>query len=161
MKEAMRQESFSADLLEILEEVFDEHHGLFLDQGTSLLATLDQTSAEDASAPIAAGTVSIAAHVEHVILYLEVLGGHIAGEEVGEVDWGEIWERVDWVSIKEWEELRDRLRMTYTRLIERLRTTEDWEQNDAVGASIAILAHTACHLGVIRQGLRTVGQSGV
>lgn len=161
MKETMRQESFSSDLLEILEEVFDEHHGVFLDEGTSLFATLDQTSAEVASTPIAAGTVSIAAHVEHVILYLEVLGGHIAGEEVGEVDWGEIWERVDWVSNEEWEEQRSRLRMTYARLIERLRATEDWEQNDAIGASIAIVAHSACHLGAIRQGLRAVGRSEV
>ena len=157
MKETMRQEGFSAELLEILDEVFDEDHGIFLDKGTSLFETLDQTSADVASAAIASGTVSIAAHVEHVILYLEVLGGHIAGEEIGEVDWGQIWERVNWVSNEEWDELRGRLRTTYTWLIDHLRTIDDWEQNDAIGASIAIVAHTACHLGAIRQGLHAIG----
>ncbi|MGB2982848.1 MAG: DinB family protein, partial [Candidatus Bipolaricaulia bacterium] len=150
MKKTIRQELFAAELLEILEEMFDTHHGVFLDEGTSLFATLESVTAEIASTPMAAGTVSIAAHVEHVIFYLEVLGGHIAGEGVGELDWGEIWERVNWVSKEEWNELRDRLRTTYTGLMETLRAIEDWEQNDAVGASIAIVAHTACHLGAIR-----------
>ncbi|MGB2982287.1 MAG: hypothetical protein WBC63_00315, partial [Candidatus Bipolaricaulia bacterium] len=50
-------------------------------------------------------------------------------------------------------------RTTYTGLMETLRAIEDWEQNDAVGASIAIVAHTACHLGAIRQGIGAIGRS--
>ncbi|MFC2077184.1 hypothetical protein ACFLTM_00045 [Candidatus Bipolaricaulota bacterium] len=153
MAEVMRQESFSAELLEILEEVFDTHHGVLLDKGTSLFATLDRVSADAASTPIAAGTASIATHVEHVIYYLEVLGGDIAREDIGTVDWSEIWNRVSTVTTEEWNELRARLRARYAWLTEALDAVEDWEQNEAVGTAIAILAHTACHLGVIRQAL--------
>ena len=87
MEKTIRQELFATEPLEILEEAFDRHHGVFLDKDTSLLPTLETVTSEIASTSIAAGTVSIVAYVEHVILYLEVLGGHIAGEEVGDVDW--------------------------------------------------------------------------
>jgi len=159
MAGTMKQESFSAELLEILDEVFDIHHGVLLDKGTSLFETLERMDAKRASQPISSGTVSIAAHVEHVILYLDVLGRHIAGEEVGTVDWSDIWCRVSTVSEKEWSGLRERLRAKVTWLTEMLRAVSDWEQNDAVGASIAILAHTACHLGVIRQAASMLGES--
>lgn len=156
MTETLKQEQFASELLEILEETFDSHHGVFLDKGTSLFATLDGVPAETVSHPIARGTVSIAAHVEHVIFYLDVLGRHIAGDEIGDLDWGEIWQRVSVVDEVAWEDLRARLHAKYVWLVEILDAIEDWQQNDAVGASIAILAHTACHLGVIRQALASM-----
>ena len=157
MANTIDQESFSAEILEILEELFDVHHGFLLDKGTSLFATPGNVSAATASAPIASGTVSIATHVEHVIFYIDVLGREIAGEEIGEIDWGEIWERVGEVSEASWDDLRMRLRAKYAWLTGILNDVEDWRQNDAVGAAMVILAHTACHLGVIRQALAMRG----
>jgi hypothetical protein len=159
MSKTMPQEGFYQELFDILEETFETHHGVYLDKGTSLFATLDQISADEASIPIGNRCATIAAQVEHVIYYLEVLGWHIAGDEVGEVDWGEIWSRVRGVTTAEWDDLRGRLKETYARLSAMLRGIDNWEQNDAIGASMAIMVHTAYHLGEIRQALCTVGQS--
>ena len=158
MNKTMPQEAFYRELFDILEETFETHHGVYLDQGTSLFATLDGISAVEASIPVGNRCATIAAQVEHVIYYLEVLGGHIAGQEVGGVDWGEIWGRVGGVTTAEWDEQKSRLKAAYARLNVMLRGIEDWEQNDAIGASMAILVHTAYHLGEIRQALCTIGQ---
>jgi len=153
MEKPIPQAHFASELLEVLEELFDVHHGFFLDEGASFFATLDEVSAETASAPIAGGTASIATHVEHAILYIEVLAKHMTGRPVGDVDWEEIWERVGEVSAEEWGVLRRRFRETYTWLVRIVEGLEDWRDHDAVGASMVILAHTACHLGAVRQAL--------
>ncbi len=158
MSKSIPQESFYREFFDILEETFETHHGVYLDKGTSLFATLDQIGAEEASIPVGNRCATIAAQVEHVIYYLEVLGGHITGREVGKVDWGEIWSRVGGVTAAEWDDLRGRLKAAYAQLDEVLRGIDDWEQNDAIGTSMAILVHTAYHLGEIRQALCTVGQ---
>jgi len=50
------------------------------------------------------------------------------------------------------------LQTTYDRLREMLPGIENWEQDDAIGGSMAIVVHTAYHLGEIRQALCTVGR---
>ena len=42
MTTTMPQASFSEELFTILEETFETHHGIYLDKGTSLFATLNQ-----------------------------------------------------------------------------------------------------------------------
>ena len=158
MTKTIPQESFSKELLTILDETFETHHGIYLDKGTSLFDTLNQISAEAASIPIGNRCATIAAQVEHVIFYLEVIERSISGQEVGKVDWGEIWSRVSNVTDDEWDERRAKLKSTYERLSKMLRSIENWEQNDAIGDSIAIAVHTAYHLGEIRQALCTVGR---
>jgi len=160
MAKEIPQAHYASEMLEVLEELFDVHHGFFLDKGTSLFPTLEEVSAEQASSPIAKGTISIASHVEHVILYLDVLGNHMAGSPVGEVDWSGTWDRVGKVAPEAWDDLRARLRAKYAWLVEIVNGVADWRENDAVGASMVILAHTACHLGVIRQALANLGDPG-
>ena len=160
MSKAIPQEGFYQELFDMLEETFETHHGVYLDKGTSLFVTLDQISANEASIPIGNRCATIAAQVEHVIYYLEVLERHIAGREVGDVDWGEIWSRVSGVTTAEWDDLKGRLYEAYARLNLMLRGNDNWEQTDAIGGSRAIVVHTAYHLGEIRQALCTVGQSG-
>ncbi len=41
-----------------------------------------------------------------------------------------------------------------------LQGIEDWEKNDAIGGAIAILAHTAYHLGELRLTLYTIREKG-
>ncbi len=155
MDKTISQEFFYKELLDILEETFDIHHGVYLDKGTSLFDTLDQISAEDASVPIGSKCATIAAQVEHVILYLKILGQHITGEEVGDVDWEAIWSRVSGVTTPEWNDLKKRLKNAYDRLKDRLGNIQDWGLNDAMGGSMGILVHTAYHLGEIRQAFCT------
>jgi len=158
MSRTMSQESFYRELFDILEETFETHHGVYLDKDTSLFVTLDQISAHEASIPVGNRCATIAAQVEHVIYYLEVLEWHIAGREIGELDWGEIWNRVSSVSTTEWNDLKDRLKEAYGQLRALLQGIDNWEQNDAIGGSMAIMVHTAYHLGEIRQALCTVRQ---
>lgn len=40
----------------------------------------------------------------------------------------------------------------------KLRQIENWEKNDFIGDAIAIVVHTAYHLGEIRQALCTLHQ---
>ena len=155
----MSQESFSDELLAIWEETFETHHGIYLDKGTSVFATLNGISSDEASMPVGNRCATIAAQVEHVTFYLEVLERYLAGQDVGKADWGEIWSRVGGVTAAEWDESRARLKATYDRLSATLRGTEDWEHHDVIGDSIAIVVHTAYHLGEIRQALCTVGRS--
>jgi len=75
------------------------------------------------------------------------------------VDWGKIWSRVGGVTTAEWDEQKSRLKEAYARLSAMLRGIDNWEQNDAIGASMAILVHTAYHLGEIRQALCTIGKT--
>jgi hypothetical protein len=155
------REVFYQELIYVLEEAFDTHYGIFLDKDTSLFATLGLISAEEASLPIGDQCASIAAQVEHVIYYLEVMVGFIQGQEMEVVDWGDIWSRVEKVTDDEWLELKSRLEESYVQLKVMLQGIEDWEQNHAIGASIGIVAHTAYHLGEIRQALCFIGHSRV
>jgi hypothetical protein len=156
MTRNMSQSSFADELFIIIEETFESHHGVYLDKGTSLFDTLNQISAEEASIAVGNRCATIAAQVEHVIFYLEILESSIAGREVGKVDWDEIWGRVSSVTTEEWDEMKVRLKTTYDRISELLHGVENWELNDAVGDSMAIVVHTAYHLGEIRQALCTV-----
>lgn len=159
MSKSTFKDIFSEDLLDIFEETFEIHHGVYLDKGTSLFETLDMISETEASIPIGNKCATIAAQVEHVIFYLEVLQQVLDGLEVGKADWGEIWSRVGEVSAAEWIEIKNRLRVKYEELKLKLQGIEDWEQNDAIGASMAIVVHTAYHLGEIRQALCFLGDS--
>jgi hypothetical protein len=88
-----------------------------------------------------------------------VLEHYMTGGEVVKQDWGEIWRRVSGVTPAEWDELRARLHSTYGRLSITLRAIEDWSAEDVIGDGIALVVHTAYHLGEIRQALCTVGRS--
>lgn len=146
-------ELFKKELFECLDETFEQHHGIYLDKGTSLLETLESVSAEDASRPIAEGCAPIAAHVEHVRFYLDVLNDTMLKEEVTKVDWREIWKNVQGVTPEEWEEMKRRLRASYHRVSTTIKNYERWEGEYGVSGSLAVLVHTAYHLGGIRQAL--------
>ena len=147
------QDRFVAELLAIVEETFERVQGIYLDRGTSLFETLAGVSAATASRPVAAECASLAAQVAHVTFYLDVLERALLGQEVGRQDWGEIWRTVTAVSAAEWDALRERLTATYQRVRATIAATERWDREDTMGAALAIVVHTAYHLGEIRQGL--------
>ena len=149
-------ERFTEALFDMLDETFEHVHGVYLDRGTSLFETLADVSAEMASLPVSASCASLAAQVEHVRFYLEVLERSITNQPVGEVDWGEIWRTVRAVTPDEWVLSQRRLKETYVRITAYLCGLETWEGEDEVGGAMAILVHTAYHLGEIRQALCTL-----
>ncbi len=90
MKKRFTIERFKSELLECLDETFERHHGIYLDKGTSLFETLENISAEEASAKAAENVATIAAHVEHIGFYLDVLGESMRAETIVKTDWREI-----------------------------------------------------------------------
>ena len=155
MSTQIPNERFTNELLDLLRETFEDVQGIYLDRGTSLFETLDTVSAEEASRPVSAECASIAAQVEHVRFYLDVLERVIQKQHVGKIDWQESWQ-LEKVTPEEWEALKGRLREAQESVLTVLKSHESWEGEDDIGGSLAILAHTAYHLGEIRQALCVV-----
>ena len=156
----MTQESvlsrYTRDLFQIYEETFEKVRGIYLDRNTSLLETLATISAEEASRPVSATCASIAAQVEHVRFYMEVMEKILLRHDPGQVDWGEIWRTVEKVTPEEWEASKARLEATYRRLMTLLKSFETWDGDEDIGVPMALVVHTAYHLGEIRQATCTI-----
>jgi hypothetical protein len=152
------QENIVQDLFDILDEAFVTHHGIFLDEGTSLFETLETITAAEASIPVGGKCATLAAQVAHVNFYLEVMEAYILKKDLGKVDWGDIWRRVNKVSPEEWKAYQDQLKETYQRITSMLQNIEDWNDERPIGGALAIAVHTAYHLGEIRQAMCTVKQ---
>lgn len=153
------QQHIVQDLFDILDEAFVTHHGIFLDEGTSLFETLDTITAAEASIPVGGKCATLAAQVAHVNFYIEVLEAYILKKDIGKVDWGDIWRRVNKVSPEEWTAYKDQLKETYQRIISMLQNIEDWNDERPIGGALAIAVHTAYHLGEIRQAMCIVKQN--
>jgi hypothetical protein len=147
------QQHITQNLFEILDEAFVTHHGIFLDRGTSLFETLETITAAEASIPVGGKCATLAAQVAHVNFYLEVLEAYILNQDIGKVDWGDIWRRVSQVSPEEWNGYQDQLKATYARILSMLQNLEDWNDERPIGGALAIVVHTAYHLGEIRQAM--------
>jgi hypothetical protein len=152
------QQNLTQDLFDILDETFVTHHGIFLDEGTSLFETLETITAAEASIPVGGKCATLAAQVAHVNFYLEVLEAHMLKKNIGKADWGDIWRRVSAVSPEEWKAYTDQLKETYQRILSMLQNLEDWNDDVPIGGAMAIAVHTAYHLGEIRQAMCTVKQ---
>jgi len=85
-----------------------------------------------------------------------VLERYIQTNDAGDVDWREIWRTTREVTPEEWATMKHRLINTYQRVLTMLRNLDSWNGETAMGGALAIVVHTAYHLGEIRQALCTV-----
>lgn len=159
MSAQLDQKLFTGQFFEMLDEAFVTHHGVFLDRNTSLFETLATISAGEASIPVGGKCATLAAQVAHVTFYLDVNEAYILNKDIGEVDWNDIWVRVKEVTPEEWQEYQAKLKETYQRVLSLLQGFDDWNDERRVGGALAILVHTAYHLGEIRQAMCTVKQN--
>lgn len=150
--EQISVEKFKSNLLQFLEETFEHVHGIYLDGGTSLFETLETISAEEASRPVSSKCASIAGQVEHVRFYIEVLEKYMKGEDPGKVDWAGSW-YLKTVTDEEWQALKGRIKAQYDSVLALVKSAEAWNGEDEVGNALAVLVHTAYHLGEIRQAM--------
>lgn len=151
MTKTISQDLLISELNNHLDETFEQVMGIYLDRGTSLFETLSEISAEQASRPISSGCASLAAQVKHITFYLNVSDRYMFTQDDFRVDWGEIWRTTHEVTPAEWDALRAELKETYHHLRERMNALESWDNNRPLGGAIALIAHTAYHLGEIRQ----------
>lgn len=99
---------------------------------------------------------TLAAQVKHTAFYLDFVDKSVRDPQYPPADWGEIWRTVSSVSAEEWQGLQDELRASYNTILNLINTTPAWPSEAEIGGAIAVIAHTAYHLGEIRQALCTI-----
>lgn len=156
MAAAIQHEHFTNALYSLLDETFDNVQGYFLDRGTSLFETLATISAEEASIPVGGRCATLAAQVKHVTFYLDVLERAVRTQQFERQDWGKIWRETAAVTPEAWESLKVALRASYDRIKVLIADTPEWADERQIGGAIAVIVHTAYHLGEIRQALCTL-----
>lgn len=147
---------FTSALMTLLDETFDNVHGYYLDRGTSLFETLAGITAAEASIPVGGRCATLAAQVKHTAFYLDVIEASIRDPNYPRADWGEIWRTVHAVTPDGWAAIQAELRQSYDRIIALIEETSSWPGADEIGGAIALVVHTAYHLGEIRQALCTL-----
>lgn len=143
-------------LLALLEETFEEVRGFYLDRHTALFETLAEITAEEASQPVGGKCATLAAQVRHVAFYLDFVIASVNDPHLPPADWGEIWRTTGRVTPEEWQRIRDDLRTSYARIRQFMAAWRDWSDAAAISGALAVVAHSAYHLGEIRQALCTL-----
>jgi len=149
-------ESLIEPLLKCLDETFSNVHGIYLDKNTTLFQTIDSISSVEASEKISSNSATIAAQVEHVRFYLDVLDEYMRTNESRKVNWREIWETIGPVTEEQWTDAKARLRSSHAKVISTINSFERWDGEHDIGGALAILTHTAYHLGGIRTTLGAI-----
>jgi hypothetical protein len=146
---------FHRAVSKLLIEIFDGPPGAeayILNPGDpGLHRQLETISARTASQQPIPGKPSIAAHVDHVHFGLSLLVRWLSGEENpwADADWNSSWRRMA-VSEDDWWMLRNNLREKAEIWQTAVRGRTSWDDITAAGA-LSTIAHTAYHLGAIRQ----------
>lgn len=123
----------------------------YLDRGSGFFSTLDDVSAEAASEDFRGTT--IAAQTEHAKFYLDRLCEYINGRTEA-VNWEDSW-LIETVTDKEWDALRSSVRTAYEAALRCLAESRPWNGMQ-IGMAMGMIAHTAYHLGAIRQITKSV-----
>jgi len=142
-------------LIRMLREAFEGPPGpwtYFTDTspGTGVFGTIGGLSAAAASRSGGPGGTTIAGHVHHLSASVALSTQGLRGEPTSR-DRSRSW-TVSVVDDAAWTALRARLREEYDRLLVAVEMHARWDE-DALGVAIGALAHTAYHLGAIRQRL--------
>lgn len=144
------KEDFLKDVLLILRETFEGspagEGSAYLDHGIGILPTLEKLSASEVSSYF--GGTTIAAQTEHAKFYLDRICEFMTGR-TEKVNWEQSW-LIETVTDEEWNALRDAVRKSYENVLRTFAGIKTWNQ-DNIGDSVAIIAHSAYHLGAIRQ----------
>ena len=146
---SIKKDDFLKSILYLLRETFEgspETGSAYLDKGIGFLNTVEKLSAPEVSREIA--EMTIAAQTEHAKFYLDRLCEFIGGR-TEPVKWEQSW-LIETVNETEWNALRAGVRKSYENLLKCLADVPDWNE-ERVGMAMGILAHTAYHLGAIRQ----------
>jgi hypothetical protein len=118
----------------------------FLDRGVGFFNTIDELSAVAASTEFHGTT--IAAQTEHAKFYLDRLCEFLNGRTTS-VNWEDSW-LIETVTDDEWAALRTTVRKSYEDVLRCLAEISDWNERQA-GMAVGMVAHTAYHLGAVRQ----------
>jgi len=150
--ELIEPKAFQNVLLDLLDETFENHHGIYLDKHNGLLETLELVSSEEASIPVGGKCASLAAQVAHATFYIESFERFALQGDDSPRDWNLIWRTVEKVTPEEWQDYKSKLKAAYQRMDKLFRENPVWNE-DTMGGALSIVIYTAYHLGEIRQAL--------
>lgn len=140
-------------LLETFEGSPEGQGSAYLDRRVGLFPTLEKLTADDVSMDFYGTT--IVAQTEHAKFYLDRLCEVINGRSE-KINWEDSW-LIETVNETEWAALAQSLRSSYEDTLRCVAAVDDWNE-DRIGTAIGIIAHTAYHLGAIRQIAKAVEQ---
>ena len=150
---SIKKEDFTNNVFALLKETFEgspPEGSHYLDREVGVLNTIEKISAENASRSI--GGASLAAHLEHARHYLAALVEYINGR-TEKVNWDKSW-LIKTVDEDAWNLLRENVRRDYETVARTFKSIENWD-DDKVGDAMAIVVHTAYHLGAMRQIMKS------
>ena len=153
-KNPIEKDAFLKSILYLFRETFEgspDSGSVYLDRGVGIFNTLEKLSADEVSREF--GSTTIAAQTEHAKFFLDRFLEFMTGG-IEKVNWDDSW-LIETVNETEWNHLRDAVRKSYENALRTFAEIEDWNQ-DTIGEAIAIVAHTAYHLGAIRQMMKLV-----
>jgi hypothetical protein len=149
----IQSEHFTEVLFALLDETFDNIHGYYLDRNASMFETLANITADEASIPVGGKCGTLAAQVSHVAFHLDYIEKYFNNPNPLQADWGEIWRTVNRVTPDEWQTIQNELRTNYEGIQELFKTVPAWSSEYEIGTALAVVVHTAYHLGEIRQAM--------
>ena len=125
-----------------------------------LLRQLETIDARVASTPHMPGRPTIAAHVDHLQFGLSILNRWAAGEANpwADTDPNASWQHAN-VTEEQWRVLRDALRRDADTWRKAVAERTNWDDM-AAAAALSTAAHTAYHVGAIRQILAALPSGG-
>ena len=156
MSKQIAIEHFREFLLKCLEETFSNVQGIYLDKGTTLFETLESVTAQEASEKMGPNSATIAAQIEHLRFYLDVLDDYMRTNDAQQVNWRQIWETIGAVTPEEWDNIKARLRGSHAKVMSTINAIDKWDGPYDVDGPMSILTHTAYQLGGIRATLGVI-----
>ena len=152
---SIQTEHFIKSIAYLFRETFEgspEGQGsAYLDRGVGFFSVLESLSAGQVSLSVNGST--IAAQTEHAKFYLDRLCEYLTGRSEP-VNWEQSW-LIESVNEEEWAALRGSVRRSYENCLRTIAEKPEWPEQ-SVGEALAMLAHTAYHLGSIRQLAKAV-----
>lgn len=154
-KNSLQTSQFIEALAYLLRETFEGspegQPSAYLDRGVGFFNTLDELTANQVSKEYCETT--IAAQTEHAKFYLDRLCEFIGGR-TERVNWEDSW-LIETVSDDEWDALRSSVKKAYESALTCLASVDSWDTPKA-GMAMGLVAHTAYHLGAVRQIAKSV-----
>jgi hypothetical protein len=146
----IEKQKFVGSLAYLLRETFEGspegQMSAYLDHGTGFFSTLGKVSAAQASQDIS--EMTIAAQTEHAKFYLDRLCEYLNGR-TEPVRWEDSW-LIETVNDTEWDSLREGVKKSYESALRCIAELDSWNEMQT-GMAIGMIAHSAYHLGAIRQ----------
>ena len=150
VKSPIETKHFVESVAYLLRETFegspDGQGSAYLDRGVGIFNTLDGLTADSVSQDVNGTT--IAAQTEHAKFYLDRLCEFMNGR-TDRVNWEDSW-LIENVNAAEWDALRQSVKKSYENTLICFASIDEWNE-DQVAMAVGMIAHTAYHLGAIRQ----------